>query len=96
MNFDSEMRIIENTDLQQENEKLRAERDRLREALKKAVSAGEFVVKIVEDCGNCGASPNPSVRSDWLGTAMHCYAAMHWLGYAHAALHPTEPKSEQL
>ena len=59
---------------------------KLEQALQKAISAGEYVVRLVEDTGACGLSPNPNVKSDWLGTAMHCYAAMSFLQEARAAL----------
>lgn len=60
--------------------------DGLVEALENAVKAGEYVVKLVEDTGACGDSPNPNLKADWLGTAMHCYAAMAFLSHARAAL----------
>lgn len=58
----------------------------LEKALKQAIAAGEYVVRLVEDTGACGISPNPNVKSDWLGTAMHCYGAMAWLSGARKAL----------
>lgn len=69
-----------------ERDALRKQRDELLDALKKAVSAGVYVVRLVEDTGNCGASPDPGVKSDWLGTAMHCYGAMAFLPSAHVAI----------
>jgi len=60
--------------------------EKLEIALKRAVSAGEYVVRLVEDTGNCGISPNPNVKSDWLATSMHCYAAMNWVKEAREAL----------
>jgi len=59
----------------------------LLEACKKAVSAAEYVVQMVE------AEGEPSHKSDWLGATMHCYAAMNFVAEARAAISKAEGKS---
>lgn len=65
---------------------LERENAKLRECLKAAVSAGEYVVKLCEANTNAGVSPNPFEKADWVGTVAHCYAAMNFLSAARKAL----------
>lgn len=55
-------------------------------ALKEAIVAGTYVVRLIEDQRKAGDSPNPFVKADWLGATMHCYAAMSFLNNARKAL----------
>jgi hypothetical protein len=57
-----------------------------REALKDSVKAAEYVVRLIEQTGKAGVSPNPMEKADWLGAAMHCYAAMSFIQKARQAL----------
>jgi len=58
----------------------------LEDALKEAIGAGEYVVKIIEADGKAGASTNVFERSMPHATLAHCYAAMSFLNQARAAL----------
>lgn len=65
---------------------LERENRELAEALKHAIGAAEYVIKLCEDTLKCGDSPNPHVKADWLGTTAHCYAAMSFVNGARKAL----------
>jgi phage baseplate assembly protein W len=58
----------------------------LEDALKTAIGAGEYVVRLCENDAKCGASPNPLVRSMPSAIVAECYAAMNFLYEARAAL----------
>jgi ribosomal protein L25 (general stress protein Ctc) len=58
----------------------------LEDALRKAICAGEYVVKLCEDDYKCGASPNPMVKSMPSAVIAECYAAMSFLNQAREAL----------
>ena len=70
----------------EENQALRERQRVLVEALKDAIGAGEYVVKIIEADANAGASPSIVERSMPHATLAHCYAAMNFLNKARAAL----------
>jgi hypothetical protein len=57
-----------------------------RDALMDSVKAAEYVVRLIEQTGKAGVSPNPMEKADWLGAAMHCYAAMSFIKKARQAL----------
>jgi hypothetical protein len=57
-----------------------------RDALMDSVKAAEYVVRLIEQTGKAGVSPNPMEKADWLGAAMHCYAAMSFIQKARQAL----------
>ena len=63
-----------------------ASQKELVEALRKAVSAASYAVRLAEDTLACGNSPNPAVKADWAGTVAHMYAAMNFVTEARAAL----------
>lgn len=67
----------------------------LREALRKAVRAAEYVVQIVEANDKAGQSPNPFEKADWVGTCGHAYAAMAFVNEARAALNQESEKPNE-
>jgi len=58
----------------------------LKAALAEAISAGEYVVNLVEEDQRAGVSPNPMERSHPTAALAHCYAAMAFLNRARKAL----------
>ncbi len=59
------------------------------EALKSAISAAEYVIRLCEANSKAGDSPSPTQKADWIGTVAHCYAAMSFVNEARAALNNT-------
>jgi hypothetical protein len=57
-----------------------------RDALMDSVKAAEYVVRLIEQTGKAGVSPNPMEKANWLGATMHCYAAMSFIKKARQAL----------
>jgi hypothetical protein len=73
-------------DEQDELTRLKAQNERLREALQSAVNAGTYAVRLIEAAEKAGTSTNPFEHSDWIGTCAHIYGAMSFLNIARAAL----------